>query len=179
MMNQKTNKIFVVVALSQFAFVLTSLVSIADESFAPKVNPPKNLSNRTMWVQMIEQWDIPSKDTVGLPAYPGAVIVAYKEAAEMTANDVKYETLPQLVLSTMDEPGKVAMFYKEKLKDWKYKREFDMFDVFWTGRDEFNNLDIRESMTIPNISIMESTAQTNEFMPEAKTKITIVFKPAG
>lgn len=176
-MNKKKNKIFSIATLSMFTFVLTSLVSIADEFFAPKVNPPKNMANRAMWVQMIEQWDIPSKDTVGLPAYPGAVIVAYKEASEMTANDVKYKTLPQLVLSTMDEPANVAAFYKEKLKDWKYKREFDMFDVFWTGGDEFNNLDIRESMTIPNIIIMESTAQTNEFMPEAKTKITIVFKP--
>lgn len=176
-MIQKKNKIFLIVALSLFTFVLTSLVSIADEPFAPKVNPPKDMANRAMWVKMIEQWDIPSKDTVGLPAYPGAVIVAYKGASEMIANDVKYETLPLLVLSTMDEPAKVAVFYKEKLKEWKYKREFDMFDVFWTGRDEFNNLDIRETMTIPNIIIMESTAQTNEFMPEARTKITIVFKP--
>jgi hypothetical protein len=52
-----------------------------------------------------------------------------------------------------------------------------MFDVFWTGREKFNSLDIREGMTTPNINIMESTPQTNEFMPEAKTKITIVFKP--
>jgi len=77
----------------------------------------------------------------------------------------------------MDEPAKVAAFYKEKLKDWKYERTFDMFDVFWTGPEKFNSLDIREGMTTPNINIMESTPQTNEFMPEAKTKITIVFEP--
>lgn len=176
-MNEKKNKVFLIVTLSLFAFVLTGLVSIAAESFAPKVEPPKNMANRAMWVKMIEQWDIPSKETVGLPAYPGAVIVAYKGASEMTANGVKYETLPSLALSTMDEPNMVAAFYKEKLKDWKYERSFGMFDVFWTGREKFNSLDIREGMTTPNINIMESTPQTNEFMPEAKTKITIVFEP--
>ena len=176
-MNRKETRIFLVITLSLCTFVLTSLVSMAAESFAPKVNPPKKMANRAMWVQMIDQWDIPSKETVGLPAFPGAVIVAYKGASEMTANGVKYDTLPSLALSTMDEPTKVAAFYKEKLKDWKYERTFGMFDVFWTGREEFNSLDIREGMTTPNITIMESTPQTNEFMPEAKTKITIVFKP--
>jgi hypothetical protein len=177
MLNKKKNKVFLIVSLALFAFVLTSLVSFAAETFAPKVNPPKNMANRAMWVKMIEQWDIPSKETVGLPAYPGAVIVAYLGASEMTANDVKFETLPSFTLSTVDEPAKVAAFYKEKLKDWKYERTFDMFDVFWTGLEKFNSLDITESMTTPNIIIMESTPQTNEFMPEAKTKITIVFKP--
>ena len=177
MTNKKKNNAFLIVTLSLFAFFLTSLVSVAAESFAPKVDPPKNMANRAMVVQMIEQWDIPSKETVGLPAYPGAVIVAYAGASEMTANDVKYKTLPSLALSTVDEPAKVAAFYKEKLKDWRYERSFDMFDVFWTGREKFNSLDIREGMTTPNINIMESTPQTNEFMPEAKTKITIVFEP--
>jgi hypothetical protein len=176
MTKKKTNAILIVV-LSLFVFVLTSSGAIADESFAPKVKLPKNMENRAMWIQMIEKWDIPSKNTVGLPAYPGAVVVAYAAASEMTANDVKYKTLPQLALSTTDEPAKVAAFYKEKLKDWKYKREFDMFDIFWTGPDEFNNLDVRESMTMPNITIMDSNPQENFFMPDAKTKITIVFKP--
>jgi len=95
----------------------------------------------------------------------------------MMANDVTYSTLPALTLSTLDEPEKVAAFYKEKLKDWKYDIQFDMFDTFWQGPDHFNHLDIRQTATLPNVIVFPSSPKLNEFMPEAKTQITIVFKP--
>ncbi|MDH4221026.1 MAG: hypothetical protein OEY18_02175 [Candidatus Aminicenantes bacterium] len=177
MKNKQNNKVFLFIGLSLFAFTLAGLLSFASELFAPKVNPPKNMANRQMWVDMIMQWEIPSKESVGIPPYPGAVIIAVKEASEMIANDEKYKTLPMLTLSTFDEPAKVAAFYKDKLKDWKYDRQFDMFDIFWKGPDDFNHLDIRQTAIVPNVIVFKSSPKLNEFMPDAKTQITIVFEP--
>jgi hypothetical protein len=176
-MNLDNHKNFLAVCLSLLVFTQVNLVSFADESFAPKVDLPKKMANRQMWLDMIKQWEIPSKETVGLPAYPGAVIVAFAGASEMTANDVKYKTLPSLTLSTLDEPEKVVAFYKDKLKDWNYDRQFDMFDIFWKGPDDFNHLDIRQTATMPNVIVFKSSPKLNEFMPDAKTQITIVFEP--
>lgn len=175
-MNLKSKKVLFIISLFLFAFISTGLVSLADEPYAPKVDPPKKMEHRQWWMDKIKKWKIPSKENVGIPPYPGAVIIAVKEASEMVANDKKQSTLPMLTLSTLDEPSKVAAFYKEKLKDWKYDRQLDMFDVFWKGPDEINSLDIRQTATLINVIVSSSSPETNQLMPEAKTKITIVFK---
>jgi hypothetical protein len=149
----------------------------AEEDFAPKIIPPKNMQNRDMWINVIKQWVIPSKSEVGIPAYPGAHIVGLSPAGEMTANDEKYPTLPAITLAAVDERAEVTAFYKEKLKDWKYKNQFGMFDIFWTGRDDFNSMDITQSATTPNVIVMEASSGQTDFMPNAKTAITIVYKP--
>jgi hypothetical protein len=95
----------------------------------------------------------------------------------MEANGEKMDTLPAITLATMDEPAKVTAFYKEKLADWKYKNQMSMFDIFWTGKDEFNNMDITEAATIPNLIIMKAFSAQTDFLPGAKTAITIVYKP--
>ena len=82
-----------------------------------------------------------------------------------------------MTLATVDEPAKVAAFYKEKLKDWKYKNSFDMFDIFWKGPDDFDNFDVTQSSIIPNVVIFESMPSQSDMMPEAKTLITIVYEP--
>jgi len=166
-------RIFLVMAMG-----LTVLTASAEESFAPKVDLPKNLDNRDMWVNLIKQWVVPSKEEVGIPAYPGSVIVALKEKKGwMEVNGEKMDTLPAITLATKDEPAKVAAFYKEKLADWKHKNQMDMFDIFWTGKDEFNNMDITESATTPNVVIMGAFSAQTDFLPGAKTAITIVYKP--
>jgi hypothetical protein len=149
----------------------------ADEPYAPKVNLPKKMQNRDMWVNMIKQWNVPGKKEVGVPAYPKAHIVSLAPASEMTANGQKYATLPAITLATADDPTKVKAFYQEALKDWKFKNQMGMFDIFWTGKDEFNNMDIRESATTPNVIIMGAISAQTDFMPDAKTAITIVYKP--
>jgi hypothetical protein len=95
----------------------------------------------------------------------------------MEVNDDTIMTLPSITLATEDEQAKVVSFYKEKLKEWKYKNSFDMFDIFWDGPDEFNNMDMTQGMTIPNLVVFGSTDGEPNFMPEAKTAITIVYKP--
>jgi hypothetical protein len=155
-----------------------SYVSIlAEEPFAPKITLPDKLENYVFWAKMVKDWKVPTEETVGIPAYPGAFIVALVDSGSMEANDEKIKTLPVLTLATEDEQIKVTAFYKEQLKDWKYKNSFDMFDIFWRGPDEFNNFDITQSMIIPNITILAAGAGEWDFMPTAKTKIIVVYKP--
>ncbi len=154
----------------------TISTALAEEPFAPKVDLPKNLDNRDMWVNLVKQWVVPSKAEVGIPAYPGSVIVALKDKGWMEANGEKMDTLPAITLATKDEPEKVTAFYKEKLVDWKHKNQMDMFDIFWTGKDEFNNMDMTESATTPNVVIMGAFSAQTDFLPGAKTAITIVYK---
>ncbi|UCE41380.1 MAG: hypothetical protein JSV17_18440 [Candidatus Aminicenantes bacterium] len=157
---------------------LTVLSASAGEEFAPVVKLPEKLENRGMWVNMIKNWVVPSKEEVGIPAYPGSVIVALQGKSWMEANGEKMDTLPSLTLATKDEPAKVTAFYKEKLADWKHKNQMNMFDIFWTGKETFNNMDVTESATTPNLVIMEAFSAQTDFLPGAKTAITIVYKPA-
>lgn len=149
----------------------------AEEPFAPKIDLPEKLENRKVWVDLVESWNVPGKDEVGMPVYPGAFIVALLDGGSVVMNDDTIMTLPSITLATTDEQAKVVSFYKEQLKDWKYKNSYDMFDIFWIGPDEFNNMDMAQGMTIPNLVVFESTDGEPNFMPEAKTAITIVYKP--
>ena len=172
----RTNRVLIG-SLLACALLLSFSTILAGEPFAPTIAPPEKMQDRDMWLDLIEQWEVPDKDAVAMPAYPGAYVVACMGATSMEANGVKSETLPTLTLATEDDQAKVTAFYKEKMADWNYKNSFDMFDVFWTGPDEFNNLDINQSMTIPNVTIMKATAGQTDFMPTAKTAIMIVYKP--
>jgi hypothetical protein len=159
------------------AMGLAVLTALASEPFAPKVDLPKNLENREMWVNLVQQWVVPSKEEVGIPAYPGAVIVALKDKSWMEVNGEKSDTLPAITLATMDEPAVVTAFYKDNLSGWKHKNQMDMFDIFWTGKDEFNNMDMTEAATTPNLVIMQAFSAQTDFLPGAKTAITIVYSP--
>lgn len=177
-MDKKHNKSFLSVTfLILFGLGFTGTVVLADESFAPKVDLPTKLENRDIWENMVKNWVVPTKEEVGIPAYPGSVIVALKGKSWMEANGEKMDTLPAITLATADDMEKVTAFYKEKLKDWMYKNQMGMFDIFWTGKDEFNNMDITESATIPNMVIMKAMSGQTDFVPDAKTAITIVYKP--
>jgi hypothetical protein len=178
MMNNKhNNMIFLITFLLFVSLGLSVTTAFADEPFAPKVNLPKKLENRDIWENMVKNWVVPGKQEVGIPAYPGSVIVALKDKSWMEANGEKMDTLPAITLATSDEMAKITAFYKEKLKDWKYKNQMGMFDIFWTGKDKFNNMDITEAATIPNLSIMEAISAQTDFVTDAKTAITIVYKP--
>lgn len=173
MLNKKL--LFMIFIIFIMAFSTISI--FAEEPFAPKIKLPEKMENRDIWVDMVNGWTVPSKEVVGLPVYPGAFIVALMDGGPMEVNDDTLMMLPSITMATVDDQAKVVSFYKEQLKDWKYKNSFDMFDIFWDGPDEFNNLDMTQGMTIPNIVVFGATEGEPNFMPEAKTAITIVYKP--
>ncbi len=174
--NQKNTSLLITFLLF-ISIGLTASIALADELFAPKINLPKKLENRDIWENMVKNWVVPSKEEVGIPAYPGSFIVALKEKGWIEANGKKMDTLPAITLATSDKMAKVTAFYKETLKDWKHKNQMGMFDIFWTGKDDFNSMDVTESATVPNLIIVEAMSAQTDFMPDAKTAITIVFDP--
>jgi hypothetical protein len=159
------------------ALLFSFTATFAGEPFAPKVTLPEKMQDREMWLNIVKQWDIPEKEAMAVPAYPGAYVVACIGASSMESNGIKTTTLPAITLATEDDQATVTAFYKEKLAEWNYKNSFDMFDIFWTGQDEFDNLDIRQSATIPNVTVLKATAGQTDFMPKASTAIIIVYKP--
>jgi hypothetical protein len=170
---RKSLKVFVFVVL--IGAISQSLI-FSEEPFAPKVDPPKNMTNRDFWVKMAETWNIPGQSEVGFPAYPGAKIASFKAASKMTANGVEYQTLPAMILVAPDEKTAVTAFYKEQLKDWQYKNSYGMFDVFWTG-GEFNSMDVTDAATKPNVIVQDVLETFKEMMPDAKCQIQIVYNP--
>jgi len=150
----------------------------AAEEYAPRVKVPSNMENRSWFVNVIKKWELPTQAEVGFPAYPGSIVVSFKAKSQMDMNGKMYNTLPTLILATKDPQSKVLAFYKEKLKSWSYKNSFGMFDVFWKGKEKFNNLDMRQSTQIPNVILMKANVPYTEFMPNAKTTISIVYKSA-
>ena len=159
------------------AIALSFTTILAGESFAPKITLPEKMEDRDMWLNMVEQWEVPDKEAVAVPAYPGAYIVACVGASWMKSDGVKTETLPVITLATEDDQATVTAFYKKNLADWSYKDSFGMFDIFWTGPDEFDNLDMTQAAITPNITVLKATAGQTDFMPEAKTVIIVVYKP--
>lgn len=148
-----------------------------DDPFAPLVEPPENIENREMWLKMIDQWKVPGKGTVGIPAYPGAYIVQVQEASGMTVNNKIIITLPMITLATVDQPEKVVNFYKEKLKGWNFSNDF-MSRAFWKDDDRFDPLDLRKTSSTPNLIIYDISEDMPEvLMPKARSRIKIAYKP--
>ena len=161
-----------------FIILMISFTTIiAEEAFAPKIQIPEGIENHQYLVMQVESWKVPDKDVIGIPAYPGAFIVAMMDGQVMEVNDDTITTFPSLTIATSDDKAKVTAFYKEHLKDWKYKNAFEMFDIFWIGVDEFNNMDMTQAMTTENLVVFDAMEGEPNFMPEAKTAITIVYKP--
>jgi len=168
-------------SLTVFVFIVligafSQSLIFSEEPFAPKVDPPKNMTNRDFWVKMSETWKIPGQSEVGIPAYPGAKIVSFQAASQMSANGEDYQTLPTMILVAPDEKTAVTAFYKEQLKDWQYKNSFGMFDVFWTGGD-FNSIDVTDTATKPNVIVQDVLETFKEMMPDAKCQIQIAYSP--
>lgn len=148
-----------------------------DDPFAPKVEPPENIENRDMWLKMIEKLQVPTKGTVAIPAYPDAYIIQVQGASTMTVNNKVIKTLPNIILVTVDQPGKIVNFYKEKLKGWNYSNDF-MCRAFWKDDDTFDALDLRKTSATPNLIIYNVSEEMPEvLMPRARTRIKITYKP--
>ena len=71
LMSQKLNTVFRggLAVIIMFG-LLSGLLSAED--FAPKVNPPKNLTDRSFWIKTIEAWKVPSASEVGAEIWPSA-----------------------------------------------------------------------------------------------------------
>jgi len=113
---------------------------------------------------------IPDKKTVGLPIYPGAIFASSLEPGTEGG-------LPTLNLVSNDPPAKVRQWYADKMKDWIYNAEFNIF-YDGTGKLTIQRL-LQGGMQ--TIGILEETGQTVDLLyldvPNVKSRIQIVYRP--
>lgn len=109
-----------VLIISGFAFQTT-----AQTPFAPwaalSSDAPADIPAR--------EYPVPTKEEVGIPAYPGAVISSVSAPSTDTIK-YKQEVLPFVNLVTTDSPENVIGFYKTYLtedKGWNYSEEIQTF----------------------------------------------------
>lgn len=148
------------------------------DAFAPKAAIPAAVRRdpaAAMEVGVIEQARIPSKDVVGVPAYPGAVIVGSttaEEARRMYGEESM--ALPLVRLLAEAAPAAIASFYRERLgDDWHHAEKFGSH-YFWTGQAD---LDMPALMDPAQSRIQISEASDWRVMPDARSDIFVVYDP--
>jgi len=109
----------------QLVVIVLFLTGITQAQFAPwaklSSDAPKEISAR--------KYPVPSKEDVGIPPYPGAVLSSVSAPKEDTLKYEK-EILPFVNLVTSDPPSSVIAFYKKTLtkdKGWNYSEEYKTF----------------------------------------------------
>lgn len=98
-------------------FLFLSMVSIdvAAEPFAPRPQIPAAVAD-SYQAQSARDSIIPDAAKVGIPVYPGAVII---RTFAINERPPKYEGLPIIELISADDYETVIAFYKKQLATWK------------------------------------------------------------
>ena len=160
-----------VVILVVSGFVFQNLA----QQFAPwaklSSDAPKEISAR--------KYPVPSKDDVGIPPYPGAVISSVSTPSTDTIK-YKQEVLPFINLVTSDLSSNVVNFYKKTLtkdKGWNYSEEYKTFVKGSPG----------SSLTgfVPSVAIRDESGENFDLgyvdpniKSKLKTRIVITYKPS-
>lgn len=112
---------------------------------------------------------VPSIEEVGVPPYPGAVIISI-------IIDESGQMMPGLNLVSTDPPEKVRAWYKENLQGWRWS---EMLELFYQGEGELKNL--AQVMTTPTINALPLSSEAIDMrfsdVPGAQTRIQITYQP--
>ena len=96
--------------------LLTGLsASVMAEPFAPRPQIPAEVAD-SYQAQSARESVIPDTARVGIPAYPGAVIIRTFAVDERPP---KYEGLPIIELISTDDYETVIAYYKKQLPNWR------------------------------------------------------------
>ena len=100
-------------------FLCASLVSlsanVSAEPFAPRPQIPADVAD-SYQAKTARDSVIPDAAQVGIPAYPGAVII---RTFAINEQPPKYEGLPIIELISTDDYQTVIAFYQKQLATWK------------------------------------------------------------
>ncbi|MGD2270217.1 MAG: hypothetical protein PVI06_07455 [Desulfobacterales bacterium] len=157
-----------------------SLISQADEPYAPKLKAPSNIKEGSpayLGVVMLKSAEVPPKSSVGIPPYPGALIIQTTKGMEMEIRGNKQTCYPYIKMLSSDDGDTVISFYKEKLKGYKYVNQFGgMIRVFWQGNEDFNPMDMDQRCTTVAVQVSDGDIY-KELMPDVKSSIEITYQP--
>jgi hypothetical protein len=142
--------------------VLNPLIGMASEPYASRL------------VKAARESVIPSQTRVGIPVYPGAVVI---RTFAVDARPPKYEGLPIIELISTDDYQKVIDFYKKQIPDW---RNAELLSAYYFA--QYGNLNFFKPEE-PHVGIhnMENYYRAGdkkvlrELLPGAKTLIKVFF----
>lgn len=107
-----------------FLFLSCVSSSVFAEAFASKAAIPVD-AEKSHQAKIIRDSVVPDAAKVGIPAYPGAVII---RTFAINDQPFKYEGLPIIELITTDDYETVVAYYKKQLPSW---RSAEMLSAFY------------------------------------------------
>ncbi len=159
--------LFLLLALSSVS------LNVSAEPFAPRPNIPVGIAD-SYTVQSARDSVIPEAARVGIPSYPGAVII---RTFAVNERPPKYEGLPIIELISTDDYETVIDFYKKKLPSW---RNAELMSAYYFA--QFGNLNFFKPEE-PHVGIhkMENYYRAGDkellrkLLPGAQTLIKVFY----
>jgi hypothetical protein len=154
-------------------FVLNPANILAAVSYAPRPVIPADITENYL-VKAARESVIPSQERVGIPVYPGAVVI---RTFAVDQRPPKYEGLPIVELISADDYQTVIEFYKKQIPDW---RNAELLSAYYFA--QHGNLNFFKPEE-PHVGIhkMENYYRDGDkkilrkLLPGAKTLIKVFF----
>lgn len=117
---------------------------------------------------------VPSAGEVGVPGYPGAVILSVSSMEDGSGGKI-----PFINLASEDPQDKVEAWFKERLREmpgWKYH---ETYEFFYTGEDAMKAMSMQSPYL--NVTELDHEAMDMIYVEESvkknlKTRIQIVYR---
>ena len=153
-------------------FLLPIYTTVA-EPYAPRPVIPADIAESYL-ANAARNSNIPSRSRVGIPVYPGAVVI---RTYAVDKRPPKYEGLPIVELISADDYQTVINFYKKQIPDW---RNAELLSAYYFA--QHGNLNFFKPEE-PHVGIhnMESYYRDGDkevlrkILPGAKTLIKVFF----
>lgn len=153
--------------------IINSVPVMAEEPYAARPAIPADITESYL-VKAARDSVIPSQARVGIPVYPGAVII---RTYAVDQRPPKYEGLPIVELISTDDYQAVIEFYKKQLPDW---RNAELFSAYYFA--QYGNLNFFTPEE-PHVGIHKMEKYYREgdkkvlrkLLPGAKTLIKVFF----
>lgn len=156
-----------------FLTLIGASINVAAEPFAPRPEIPAGIAD-SYTVKSARESVIPAAARVGIPAYPGAVII---RTFAVNERPPKYEGLPIIELISADDYETVIAFYKKRLPTW---RNAELMSAYYFA--QFGNLNFFKPEE-PHVGIhkMENYYRSGDknllrqLLPGAQTLIKVFY----
>lgn len=161
--------------LTVAGWILLGICQAYAEPFAPLVDLPDDISSSNisfLEAQTVEKSVIPSKEEVGVPAYPDARILFTQTGNKATVDGIETSLPHRVFLGTTAPLNTVVEFYTDRLDGWISKKE-DTSVVFLK---ENATTTPAEDPTLQKI-LISLDDPTRNLMPKAQTTIDIHYYP--
>lgn len=154
--------------------ICTSEAVLAEQAFAPRPQIPADIAD-TYQAKTARDSVIPDQERVGIPAYPGAVVI---RTFAIDKRPPKYEGLPLVELITTDDYQTVIDYYKKELPGWRHAELLSAYYFakhgnlnFFTPQEPHVGLHIIDNYYLPGDQKL-----LREMLPGAKTLIKVFFE---